>query len=150
MKKKDSNIEIAFALLEVKIDQFAILENNFNPKKEIGLSTNIQFKLAEEDKMLGCFLELEFLQVKKVFLKIAVSCHFKIDDTSWLSLINESQSSVKIPKDFLAHIAMITVGASRGALTAKAELTLFSNIIVPIMNVAEMLPEDAVFELINE
>jgi len=147
MKNKQKVIE--FNLLDIKIDQFAILEGIYNPKKEIGLSTSLQFKISEENKQLGCFLEIEYTQLKKVFLKIAVSGHFEIENKSWETLTNTAHPSLSVPKDFLAHLAMITVGTTRGILYAKTEGSIYSKFIVPIMNVAAMIPEDVSFELIK-
>lgn len=145
--KKD-NLNIGFALLGIKTEQFAIFEDNYVAKKETGLSTKLQFKLDQKNKQVGVFIEFEFLQGKKTFLKIQVSCHFKIEDNSWKTLIDNE--NVKIPKGFLAHLSMITTGTTRGVLFAKTEATPFSKFIIPTINVAEMVKEDALFEISEE
>lgn len=91
------------------------------------------------------FSDLNFCKGKKVFLKIQVSCHFKIEESSWSSLIQENK--LIVPKGFLAHLAMITTGTSRGVLFAKTEATPFSTFIVPTLNVAEMIKEDVLFDI---
>jgi hypothetical protein len=52
-----------------------------------------------------------------------------------------------IPKGFLAHLAMISVGTARGILHCKTENTIFNNFVLPLVNVASMIPEDEQFEL---
>jgi hypothetical protein len=52
-----------------------------------------------------------------------------------------------VPKGFLAHLAMITTGTSRGVLFAKTEATPFSKFIIPTLNVSEMIYEDAIFDI---
>ena len=52
-----------------------------------------------------------------------------------------------VPKGFLAHLAMITTGTSRGVLFAKTEATPFSKFIVPTLNVEEMIKKDAIFDI---
>ncbi len=52
-----------------------------------------------------------------------------------------------VSKGFLAHLAMITTGTARGVLFAKTEATQFSKFIIPTLNVAEMIKEDASFDL---
>lgn len=89
-------------------------------------------------------LGFEFMQGKKIFLKIQVSCHFKIEEGSWNQFIQENK--LIIPKSFLAHIAMITTGTTRGVLFAKTESTQFSKFIVPTLNVVELIKEDASFD----
>jgi len=147
--KKD-NTQVGFILQGIKTEQFAIFEENFVPKKETGLGTELQFKLDEKGKQIGVFLDFEFLQGKKVFLKIQVSCHFKIEESSWNNFIKKKESKLVVPKGFLAHLAMISTGTTRGVLFAKTEATSFSKFIVPTLNVAEMISEDASFEMLNE
>lgn len=142
------NTSVGFALQGIKTEQFAILEENYAPKKDVGLGTGLQFKVDSENKQIGVFLSFEFIQGKKVFLKIQVSCHFKIEETAWASFRKEDK--LIVPKEFLAHLAMITTGTTRGVLFAKTEGTAFSKYIIPTINVAEMIKEDASFEITSE
>ena len=142
---KKENTQVGFALKGIKTEQFAIFEENYSPKKETSLGTELQFKLDQNNKQIAVFLGFEFLQGKKVFLKIQVSCHFKIEESSWNSLIQENK--LIVPKGFLAHLAMITTGTSRGVLFAKTEATPLSTFIVPTLNVAEMIKEDVLFDI---
>jgi len=139
---------VDFALQGINTEQFAIFEENYAPKKEIGLNTSLQFKVDIQNKQIGVFLGFEFIQGKKIFLKIQVSCHFKIEETAWKSFIQEDK--LIVPASFLAHLSMITIGTTRGVLYAKTESTLFSKFIIPTINVAEMIREDATFEISSE
>ena len=147
---KKENIQVGFALQGIKTEQFAIFEDQYNPKKETGLGTELQFKLDQKNKQIGVFLGFEFLQGKKIFLKIQVSCHFKIEESSWNTFIKRKEAKLVVPKGFLAHLAMITTGTTRGVLFAKTESSPFSKFIVPTLNVAEMIPEDASFDMVVE
>jgi len=147
---KKGNTKVGFALQGIKTEQFAIFEENFAPKKETGLGAQLQFKIDHINKQIGVFLEFEFKQGKKVFLKIQVSCHFKIEETSWDDFIQKKESKLIVPKDFLAHMAMISLGTTRGVLFAKTESTPFSKFIIPTLNVLEMISEDASFDLSAE
>ncbi len=142
---KIENTKVDFALQGIRTEQFAILEENYAAKKETGLVTEIQFKLDQGNKQIGVFLGFEFVQGKKVFLKIQVSCHFKIEPKSWNTFVHENK--LVVPKGFLSHLAMITTGTTRGVLYAKTEATPFSKFIVPTLNVSEMIKEDATFEI---
>lgn len=145
--EKENN-SLGFALQGIKTEQFAIFEENYSPKKDIGLGTGLQFRIDSLNKQIGSFLSFEFIQSKKVFLKIQVSCHFKIEENAWNSFIQKDK--LVVPKDFLAHLAMITTGTTRGVLFAKTEGTPFSKYIVPTINVAEMIQEDASFDITVE
>lgn len=146
MKRED--LKIGFAIQDIKTEQFAVFEENYNSKKETGLVTELQFKLNQKNKQIGVFLSFEFIQNKKVFLKIIVSCHFKIDDSTWGGFMQTSIAKLIVPKEFLMHLTVITTGTTRGILFAKTESTQFSKYIIPTLNVKEMITEDASFDLI--
>lgn len=147
---KKENTQVGFELQGIITEQFAIFEDNYAQKKETGITTELQFKLDPKNKQIGVFLGFEFVQGKKVFLKIQVSCHFKIEESSWSNFVQENESKLIVPKGFLAHLAMITTGTARGVLFAKTESTQFSKYIVPTINVAEMITEDALFEIMED
>lgn len=145
MSKIDNSAR--YALNGIKTEQFAIVEENYAPKKSTNLGTAIQFKLDQTKKQIAVFLTHEFVQGKNIFLKIQVSCHFKLEENSWNSFIKKNK--IVVPKGFLAHLATITTGTSRGVLFAKTESTPFTKYIIPTQNVAEMINEDAVFEILD-
>lgn len=142
MEKENKNI--GFILKGIKTEQFAVFEENYTSDKNLDLGTNLQFKIDTDNKQIGAFLGFEFIQKEKVFLKIVVSCHFKIEEMAWDSFIREEK--IVIPKGFLAHIAMITTGTTRGVLFAKTEGTPFSKYLIPTINIAEMIGYDVVFD----
>jgi hypothetical protein len=147
--KKD-NTQVGFALQGIKTEQFAIFEESYSPKKESGLGTELQFRVDQKNKQIAVFLGFEFIQGKNVFLKIQVSCHFKIEAKSWESFIQNKESKLIVPKELLAHLAMIATGTTRGVLFAKTESTQFSKFIVPTFNVDEMIAEDAMFDIVSD
>jgi hypothetical protein len=143
-----ANNAITFNLDGIKTEQFAILEENYSDKKKsVDFGTGIQFMIDSESKFVGSVVRISFDQGKKSFLKIDVSCHFKIEDDSWNTFINKKQQTLTIPKGFLAHMAMITVGTLRGILFAKTEGTIFNKFIIPTIDVASMIEKDETFSL---
>jgi len=66
---KKENTEVGFVIKGIKTEQFAIFEENFAPKKETCLETELQFKLDQSNKQMAVFLEFEFMQGKKYSLK---------------------------------------------------------------------------------
>lgn len=62
---KKENTQVGFALKGIKTEQFAIFEENYSPKKETSLGTELQFKLDQNNKQIAVFLGFEFLQGKK-------------------------------------------------------------------------------------
>jgi hypothetical protein len=145
MEKRKNKID--FSLLGIKTEQFALEEENYSSKGKTGLSTSLQFKFEPSDKQIGVFSTFKFLQSKKIFVKIEVSCHFKVGDESWNTFIQLDESKLVVPKDFLAHLATITTGTTRGILFSKTEGTIFSKYIIPIINVVDQIEDDASLDL---
>lgn len=139
------NLSMKFNLLKIKTEQFAILEDNFDKNEIVNLNTNLSFGLNSMDKVFLLTPKYTFEINGKPFMTIQISCFFKIEDTTWDSFINKKQ--IVLPKDFVAHMAMITVGTSRGILHTKTEGTVFNEYILPPLNVAEMIGEDIIFDI---
>lgn len=137
---------IGFALFTIKTEQFAILEENYSPKKkEIDFFTDLEVKISEESKQIIIYAGFTFKQAKKSFIKIQVSCHFEIKEDAWDSYVKEKK--IIFPKAFIAHLVMISVGTARGILHAKTEGTRFNEFILPTINVNELVNKDAEFDL---
>lgn len=141
----NKNKVIAFDLIKIKIDQFAMLEDSFDEKQNINLRTNIDVKVNAENKQLGVFSSFNFRQNETLILKLDVSCHFKIKEENWNSFLKGNL--ITFPKAFIAHLSSISVGTARGILVSKTEDTKFSKFILPLINVAEMFTEDVTFDL---
>ncbi len=141
------NKQIGFIIESIKTEQFAIFEENYKSKKPTEQNTEIQVKLDETNKVIGLFLCIEFINSKKVIIKIEVSCHFRIDDLSFSDFINENNTLVSIPMGFIIHLATITTGTTRGILFSKLESTLFSKYILQTINLQDMITENAEFPI---
>lgn len=116
-------------------------------KKEANITTSLEFKINTDQKLIGVFATFTFEQAKKVFIKIQVSCHFNIEPDTWTSFLKDS--NVVVPKNFISHLTILTIGTSRGILHAKTEGTEFNQFILPTINVNQLVDADAVFDISN-
>lgn len=137
--------KVGFALLSLKIEQYATFEKNFSESKKSNLTTGLEFKISKEQKQISVFVTFTFEQAQKAFIKIQVSCHFKIAVDAWNNFENESK--IIFPKGFMAHLAMLTVGSARGILHAKTEGTKFNKFLLPTINVTSLIKNDIEFSL---
>jgi len=135
---------ISFSLSEIKTDQFAIFEENYTENAEISLGTNLTFGLNKEENIFLISAKYTFEIRSKPFLAIQATCFFTIDDSAIKTFRNEDK--IIFPKSFVAHMAMITVGTSRGILHTKTEGTPFNKYILPTIDVAKMIPDDVIFD----
>lgn len=141
----DKNLNIGFSLFEIKTDQFALFEENYSNKGTINLGTDLTFGLNKENKVFSVTAKFTFVMKKKPFMSIQVTCFFLINDENWNDFIKKNK--ITFPKPFVSHMAMLTVGTSRGILHSKTENTIFKSYIIPTTNVAEIIADDVWFEI---
>lgn len=139
---------IGFNILQVKIAQFAFFEEHYDSSnEEFALNTNIELKINNEKHQIGLFLTIQFFQNEKLIIKSETGNHFVIKESKWNEFRNENK--VIIPKEFISHLAMISVGSMRGVLVAKTEHSSLSKLVLPTINVQKMFQKDVEFVLDN-
>jgi ABC-type cobalamin transport system permease subunit len=147
----NTEIAIPFFLKTIQMEQFAWFEENFKEDDSgaVELTTQIQFKLNPQNQIVSNFVGVTFQQQQKTFLKINMSCFFKIKEPILKELMDETHSKIVLPKHFLQHLVVITIGTIRGVLFAKTEGTVFNRFIIPTLDVTNLVRSDEVF-LISE
>ena len=144
MVNKRKNESIGFQLSKITTEQFAIIPDAYNKSNsKIEMSIGLKFGLQKEDKMIASFVALRFEQRKKTFIVIEIANHFKIEEKSWDNF-DKSETDITIPKGFASHLVMLSIGTLRGVLHCKTENTEFNNVILPTINVTELLKSDVV------
>lgn len=143
MENKDKNIE--FSIKNINTEQFALFEENRFDNGKINLETNLSYGLNVIERDFIISIKFTFEMKKKPFMSIQVNCNFEIGFESFNDLIIDNK--IKVPNWFIAHMAMITVGTSRGILHSKTDGTIFNKYIIPTINVAQMIPEDVIFDI---
>lgn len=137
--------KIGFKLERIKTEQFAIIEDLYDDcNEEIDLETSVNFGTSLDNPAIITIIKLQFKQNKNPFLIIEVSCEFSVKKDKWIEF--SKGKVILIPKGFLAHLAMITIGTTRGILHSKTDNTKFNEFILPAINVSEMIIEDGKFE----
>lgn len=138
---------IGFSLHKITTEQFALIEENYKEGCDIRLGTNIKFGIDQKNKMIASFTGFIFECEQKPFIVIEACCHFKIKEEAWTSMLNDQGDNLVAPKGFMSHLAMLTVGTTRGILFSKTESTCFNRFVLPTINVAELVKDDTVFKL---
>lgn len=131
----------------ISIEQFAILTESI-PTNEINLGTQIDFKWSIEKKKIASVAKFVFVSSEVPILKLDVLCSFKIEESDWDRQKGEN-GSITLPKGFLCHIAMHTVGTARGILHCKTESTPFNCFIIPPINLEQIIQEDIVAPVVK-
>jgi hypothetical protein len=137
--------KISFRLLNIVTEQFATFEvENLPDANE--LNSELQFSMNQESRVVGCRMKFQFLHNNQPFVVLTVVCNFDIEQSSWDNQI-VSNKKIILPKHFLEHLCVITVGTSRGILHAKTENTFFNKFMIPTLDVSNLVEKDVVFEI---
>ena len=135
-----------FALVKITTEQFAVIEQDISDDPEVNITVDFRFGADNNQELIAVFAAFSFEIEGKKFLIIEAGCHFNIASESWNRMLNSEKEVLKIPKKFLQHLAVITVGTARGMLHAKTENTDFNRFHLPTMNLQEMITEDSIFD----
>lgn len=138
---------LQFALSGISTEKFLI---HYTPNFENGdvdFSTQVQFFSDIETKTINCKIGLVFNQNQQTFLTFEAYCNFAISSSSWSVLMGKQKNKIVIPQGFATHLAIITVGTIRGILFAKTENTLLNALIVPTINLTEIIKTDVILEI---
>lgn len=128
---------VRFRMIKIAVEQFAILADSMPDYETITYSIEFGFKYVAEEQRIVCIMDVGFSGDNNKFLVLKTSCEFLVEQEDWNSFVSES--GVNIPQDFLEHIAVHTVGTSRGILFCKTEGSPFNTLILPPVNVKEIL-----------
>jgi len=137
---------IGFMLSKITTEQFAIIEDNFAADREIEIQANFSFAADNINKVIGVFSSFIFECDKKQFIVIEAACHFSILRETWNNMIDKTKNQIVVSVNLLQHLAVLTVGTTRGILHAKTENTKFNHFYLPTINVTEFIKEDGVFK----
>lgn len=135
---------VGFKLLNVSTEQFALIENCFQKEAVINLEASLRFAANDHERKVAVFAFVKFNCAQQPFIIIEAGCHFEIQPESWNQML--SNNGLLVPKDFMQHLAVITIGTARGILHAKTENTSFNQYVLPTINVIEMIKDDVRFE----
>ncbi len=136
---------IGFALSKITTEQFAVIEEGLNEKGVIRVGTSLRYAADEQNKLIAVFSSFSFESDKKPFMIVEASCQFKVTEDAWSDMLELESNMLIVPKGFLSHLAVLTVGTTRGILHAKTEGTGFNKYVLPTVNITEIIKEDATF-----
>lgn len=142
------NEVVNFSIAKVNTEQFAVIEKSFDEKQTIHLSTDLRYAIDRSQRIVMVYTLFKFEQKNAPFLLVEVSCQFLIASESWKSFVKDKVTT-EIPKGFIIHLGMITVGTARGVLHTKTEGSKFNDFVIPTIDVMKLVTKNAVFTEAN-
>lgn len=131
---------VRFNMSRIAVSQFAILSENM-PQGEMNMLTEISFQYSSESRQIACEAGFRFTYEDETILVLKVQCEFRIHESDWAGFVRKD--GVGIPKSVLEILAVHTIGTSRGVLFCKTEGTAFNSLMIPPLNVARMMEDEA-------
>ncbi|MBD5420485.1 MAG: hypothetical protein K2F93_07050 [Muribaculaceae bacterium] len=135
---------IRFRMVRINVDQFAILAEKV-PAEGVSFSVHLGFNVASNAARIACIFTIEFTHVEMPLLKLSINCEFDVMEEDWKNYINDK--ILTIAKEDLGFFANQTVGVARGILFCKTENTDFQNLILPPVNLIDLINQDLVIDL---
>lgn len=142
--KKNTDLTIGFAMTRIETKQFAVIEGIYKQDKSMEMNVEITVSVNVENRLIALSTKFLFLTNNQVFIILEVACTFGINEESWNSF--NSETELRVPVNFVRHLAMHTVGTARGVLHAKTENTPLNCIIIPPINVSQIVNEDFIVQ----
>lgn len=133
-----------FRMFGIHIDQFAILSSTGNAN-DLGMGVKLDFKYAEKGRVIACSTKFDFSSGQNKLMVLGITCEFEIEGDDLLKL--KKKDKIIIPKELLEFFVVHTIGTARGVLFCKTESSPYNNIIIPPLNVAEMIKDNLTIKL---
>lgn len=124
----------------IDLHQFAIVTQGLELKDVKEIKYMLHFQSFPDTYNIGASARFEFSGQDKALAAVAeVGCLFSIRQDDW---DREIQSAGAVPKWILNLFAVHTVGTARGLVYAKTEDTPLKGLIIPPVNVDQMIAGD--------
>lgn len=142
-------LPIQFNLIGISTEQYAILDEQIGEDKSKWVfESSVKVGAEPKSNVVSIVLKIVIEDGEKPFLVNEIQCNFGLTQDSWDELKNESnENEISIPKGFLSHLVVITIGTMRGSLFAKTEKLIKGGIVLPTININDWFEEDLVFTL---
>ena len=138
---------IGFSLKRLSTEQFAIIDSLYKEDENIEMKTSVRFGIDSTKKMIVVFFNVSFFQNNAPFLILETGSHFHIVNESWISFEDLLNNELNIPRGFISHLVMLSIGSTRGVLHSKTENTIFNKFLLPTINVNDLIKTDVKIKL---
>ena len=132
---------IAFYMSQIKIEQFAVLIDEIS--EDLGINVSFGVQISDDYKSVRMLTQIRYAQEDSVHLMLDLVCIFNISDQSIEEVTNGNK--IVLPRGFLVHMAIHSIGTARGVLHCKTEGKKMNVLVLPPINVDSMFPEDLEF-----
>lgn len=139
--------QVTFNLKGISTDEFATIKECYKEEENVQIETGYGYEIDPDNYTVAVRFSILFKCIDSPFIVLKLTCSFDVEKESFDALFDSESGKYVIPKGFLTHLTVLTVGTARGVLHAKLEKTGFEKYLLPTLNVSDLFNEDMVFEL---
>ncbi|MBN7810804.1 hypothetical protein J0A68_07550 [Algoriphagus sp. H41] len=140
--------QVTFQLKGISTDEFATIKECYKEEEEsVQIETGYTFEIDPESYTVAVRFSIVYKCKESPFIVLKLTCSFDVEKESFDEMLDSKLGKYIIPKGFLTHLTVLTIGTARGVLHAKLDKTGFERYILPTLNVADLIKEDMAFEI---
>lgn len=129
---------IPYKIARLETKQFAIFPESFNNSEGVGVNSSYEFSISADLTAIRCRSIFRYIQDEKILLVLELNAFFAIAHEG----ITEIKEKGSVPVDFLRYMGTIVVGTARGIIHTKTEGSVLNSIVLPPINLVEIIKED--------
>ena len=133
---------IPYRISHIETVQFALFPDNYVNGREVLVNTNCGYNVRSDLNQVRNVISVNFIQNEKLLLVAQLACFYDIAPDGFESI----RKSGQIPVDFLRYMGSISIGAMRGVIHAKTEGTVLNPVVMPPINLEDMIKNDLLIE----
>lgn len=138
-------MEIPYRIVQIVTSTFEQHSDSFEVGQVIQINSGYTFAVNDIAHRVRCESVYKYLQNDNELLDLKLVCIFEVEPSAFIALKNEN--NITIPVDFLRYMATIAVGTARGIIHARTESTPLSNVVLPPINLVEIIKEPLVVKI---
>lgn len=131
---------IPYKIARLETKQFAIFPEQFKNAEVVGVKSSYEFSFSTDMTSIRCRSFFHYLQGDHVLMILEMGAIFDIAPDG----VSEIRTNGSVPVDFLRYMGTIVVGAARGIIHAKTEGTVLNSVVLPPINLVEIIKDDLV------
>jgi hypothetical protein len=135
---------IKFRIVKIETLQFAMLPDFYDLTSDnFDYSFDLNFAFPSlEEKIIACSCLVKYEGNSSPFLILEVGMIFEIENESWKRIKEKDQFI--LPKETAYHMMSLAVGTVRGILHSETKNTDFNRLILPSVNLTQVIDTDIV------
>ena len=114
-----------------------------------GIATQVKseysFAVSVVEHRVRCISRYIYIQGENELLKLELVCIFEVETEAFEKL--KGDNVLTIPVEFLRYMGTICVGTARGDIHARTEGTILADVVLPPINLVEIIKEPFILQL---